>query len=277
MGFAYATTNRLTGLAAASFTVSTGAGPANDTRLYLNDGQMAAQYTLNSGTTTEAIDIDLGAAQSVSAIAILNHNLAALGSPTVTVTAADNAGFSVGVVTPKATTTLNTTSPKHKDHVLQFGAVSKRYWRITFTHSLSTSLKIGELFAAASTTQLTRGQIDGSGEGFKAIGVANEMQYGSVRSLFFAGPVRRRRLRFQDWTEAQKNELLTMWSAVNGPFSPLLWIESYEAVSTAAATAQQECIFGRLRDDDFEWTFTDFLYRQVPELVITSEGRERGA
>ena len=110
----------------------------------------------------------------------------------------------MGVVTPKATTTLNTTSPKHK----RSRAAVRRSVEALLAHHLhsplSTSLKIGELFAVASTTQLTRGQIDGSGEGLKVLGVA-KMQLLARCARSFCWPVRRRRLRFQDWTEAQKN------------------------------------------------------------------------
>lgn len=277
MTFSYAVTNRLTGLTASAFSVSTGSGPSGATELYLNDGRMDRQYALTGGTTIEAIDIDLGSAQSVSAVAVLNHNLVALGAPTITVTAADNAGFSVGVVTPKAATTLNTAEPKHKDHVLQFGAVSKRYWRITFTHSTAAALRIGELFLASSNTQLSRYMIDGSGESESFYSVTNKLLYGETRTTFLAGPLRSKTMRFQDWNDTQLNQLRTMWAATKGMATPLLFISSYEATGTAAAIAEQECIFGRVMVDDFRWTYTDALYRQPPEIVIASLGREAGA
>ena len=59
--------------------------------------------------------------------------------------------------------------------------------------------------------------------------------------------------------------------------TPFLWIESYEAVSTAAAVTEQDCIFGRLRLPEFEWSWVDYNLTQPPELTIASEGRERGA
>lgn len=277
MGFAYATTNQATGLAASAVTVTTGAGPADDTRLYLFDGKLAGQYTLTAGTTTEVVRINLSSAKAVSAVAILNHNIAALGGGTITIRAATDSGFTTGVVTPKATTTINTTAPKHKDTVLQFASVTKQHWEFTFTHSLSTALKIGELFFAAASTQLTRGQTDGSGERERFITSEVEMQFGQVQSLFLAGPVRTKRIRMQDFTAANLAELQALWRATKGPVTPFLWIESYEAVSTAAAATEQDCIFGRLRLPEFEWSWVDYNLTQPPELTIASEGRERGA
>lgn len=277
MAFAYATTNQLTGLAASAVTVTTGAGPADDTRLYLFDGKLAGQYTLTAGTTTEVMRFDLGSAKAVCAIAVLNHNIAALGGGTITVRAADDSGFTTGVVTPKASTTVNTTAPKHKDTALQFASATKRYWELTFTHSLSTALKLGELFFAAASTQLTRGQIDGSGERESFITADIQMQFGASQSLFFAGPIRSKRLKTQDWRSAERDEALALWRAVKGPVTPFLWLESYEATSTAAAVEQQDCIFGRLKLPEFEWSWTDYNLTQTPELIIASEGRERGA
>lgn len=277
MTFAYATTNRLTGLTASAFSVTTGAGPSGATELYLNDGRMDRQYTFTAGTTAETLQIDLGSALAVVGVAILNHNLVALGSASVTITAADDSGFTTGVVTPKAATTLNTTEPKHKDHVLQFASVSKRYWRIAMSHAAATALKIGEVFLLAASTQLTRGMLDGSGESEEIISVGNRMMYGATKSTFFAGPIRSKQMKYQDFTEAQLLELRTLWAAVKGPVTPFLWIESYEAVSTAAASAQQDCIFGQIQDARFAWTFVDSLYRQPPGFDIVSLGREVGS
>lgn len=277
MAFAYATTNLLSGLAAGSFTFSTGAGPADATRLYLNDGKMDAQYSATAGTTAETIQIDLGSARAVSGIAILNHNLAALGGGTITITAAASSDFLTSPVTPKATTTVNATAPKHKDTVLQFASTTKRYWRIAFTHVGSTALKLGELFFYAASTSLSRDQADGSGESERLVVADVRMQQGSVRGIFFGGPIRRKRLRTADWTTTQRDQALTLWRAVLGPVSPFLWIESYEATSTAAAVAQQDCIYGRLQLPEFEWSWVNFDITQIPELLIESEGRERGA
>ena len=276
-GFAYATVNRLTGLTASAFSVTTGAGPSGATELYLNDGRMDRQYTFTAGTTAETLQIDMGAAVQCSGFAVLNHNLTALGGGDVTITAADDAGFTVNVITVKAASNISITPPNEKDSVFQFANVTKRYWRIAFTHVSSSSLKIGEVFALGATTTLTRFMVDGSGESEEIISVGQKMLYGETRSTYFAGPIRTKTLRFQEWTTEELAEARTLWRATLGPVNPFIFIQSYEATATAANYEEQEVMFGRLMLNDFNWTYTDHLYRQPPEFVITSLGREAGA
>lgn len=274
---AYAYTNLLTGLAASKFTVTTGAGPADDTRLYLNDAKMDLQYTLTAGTTAEVITIDMGASTACSGFAVLNHNLYVLGAGTIGITATDDVTWATGVVTVKSTTTVNTTKPKHKDSVLQFATVTKRYWRIRFTHTLSLSLKIGEILAYSAATQLSRYFIDGSDESERVFKTTTQMLFGDTRSVIFGGPLRELRMRFADFTDAQILELRTMWEASGFGVTPILSIASYEATSSAAAVAEQNCVFGQMVLDDFRWTYVDFAQRQPPDIVIRSLGREAGA
>lgn len=274
MTFAYATTNLLTGLAASRFTISTGAGPANDTRLYLNDGHMDIPYYLTAGTTTEAMKIDLGSAQTVCGWAILNHNISALGGGSIQISHSPD---DITYTSVKSASTVNTTVPKNKDTVLQFAAVSRRYWKITFTHATSSALQIGELYCFGTSTTLTRGMTDGSGEGLEIMSVGVQMMYGETRSTFFGGPRRTKRLRWQDFTMANMLELQTMWLAAYGNVNPFLWIESYEAVSTAAAVTEQDCIFGRFTNATFDWSYVDYNLVQPDELMIRAMGREIGA
>lgn len=275
MSIAYAVTNAFGALADTAFTWSTGDTTHRD---YLHDGRLDKQFSVSGSASGLTLVIDMGSAQQLVGIALLNSNVAlASGTPTVRVRAADDAGITVNVVTPKAATNVNTSAPKQKDHVLQFAAVTKRYWEITWTWTGTYQLKLGEVFAFAASTQLSRAGIYGSGEGefFKV--AQNDVQSGEIRATFIAGPVRRVVLKWKDLTSTEQDQLRTLWRATKGPVTPFLHIPSYEATATAAAIAEQECIYGKLALTDFDFTQPDFNLFDPPDLVITSLGREAGS
>lgn len=283
MAFAYATTNALSALSASAFTP--GSGPSDATRAYLNDGRMDRQYVFTAAASSNTLVIDMGSATTLRGLAILNHNLVDSVAPrTIKIEAADDAAITINAVTAKGTTTVtddgSDTNPTNKDTVLQFAAVTKRYWRLTFAwDSGSFALKIGELFAYASSTQLSRGQVDGSGETERMV-VTNpvELQTGDTRFGFLGGPVRTKHLRSDSTlSTSERKELLTLWRLLRGPVTPFLWIESYEASASSALLPEQDCIFGRLALPDFAWTWSDYNLSQPPELVIRSLGRELGS
>jgi hypothetical protein len=276
MTIAYAVTNAFGSLAAAAFTWST-ADTTN--RSYLNDGRMDRQFNVSNAASGLTLVINMGSAQSLCGIATLNSNVAlATGTPALRVRAADDAGITVNVITPKAASNLNTTAPKQKDHVLQWAAsAAKQYWELTWTWTGNYQLKIGEVFAFASSTQLSRSSVYGSGEGefFKV--AQNDMQSGEPRAVFIAGPVRRFMLRWKDHSATERDQLRTMWRATKGPVTPFLYIPSYEAVSTAAATTEQEVLYGKLMLTDFDFTQPDFNLFDPPDLQLVSLGREVGS
>lgn len=276
MSIAYAVSNALASLASTAFTWST-ADTLN--RTHLNEGRMDKLFNVSSSAGGVTLVIDMGAGVSLCGFAVLNSNIASAGgTPTLRVRAADDAGISAGVITPKSATTLNTTAPKQKDHVLQFAATaSKRYWELAWTWTGSYQLKLGELFAFTASTQLTRAGIYGSGEGEFFRVAQNDMQSGEPRAAFIAGPVRRLRLRWKDHSSTERDQLRTLWRATKGPVTPFLYIASYEAVSTAAAAAEQECILGRLLLNDFDFEQPDFNLFDPPDMVISSLGREVGS
>ena len=275
---AYAVTNRLSGLAAGSFTWA----PASTTnRAYLNDARMDKQMLVSAAAASGlTLVIDLGSVQSLVGFALLNHNAAVQKTDAaVRVRAADDAAITVNVVTAKAASTLySTTVPKNKDHVLQFASVTKRYWELTFTWTGTvTNFSVGEIFAYSAATQLTRRSIYGSGESYEAIVTQVQMQYGETRGGFMGGPVRSLDLQWDDLTSSQRDELYAMHTASNFGATPFLWIPSYEAVATAAAVTEQEVIYGRLQSQTFHWAEKDFQLYQPGGFSIRSLGREAGA
>jgi hypothetical protein len=275
MSSGYAITNLLTGLAATAFTWSsaftTGRSRLNDTVMdEVAAGSSSAQA---SGQT---LVIDLGSAQAVVAIALLNHNLAA-GACTVRVRAADDAAITTNVVTAKAATTINTSAPYEKDTVLQFPSVTKRYWELTFVHTGTKIVRLGELLFFGSVTTLTRQTIYGAGESERYFLNKNEGQVGHVRSTYLGGPVRTKRLPFKDSAGvSQRDELMAMFRASQGGNKNLLYIDDIDSVATAGDAESQQCLWGKFADN-LGWTEDDFRIFNVDALVLTGQGREVGA
>ncbi len=278
MAYAYAVVNALAGLSPANFTFSS--VPAN--LGFLNDGRMDRR-TVFAGAVASGYNviINMGSAVPLAGLAVLNSNFALQKTDAkVLIEAADNAGMSVNLITVKALSTLNTAAPKQKDHVFQFATQTKQYWRITWSWTTGTVVNpgIGELFAYAPTavTQLSRkGVYGGIGETEELLIAKVDFQ-GDTLALFLGGPIREKQLRFADLNTTQRDEALTMFRATNGPVTPLLWIESYEATATAAAVTEQDCIYGRNTIAKYHWAETDFALYQPDDYSIRSLGREAG-
>lgn len=270
---AYAITNKASGLADTAFTWS-GGGTTN--RSYVVDGRMDRKFTAGAATSSATLLIDFGAATSLSAIALLNTNIATATSPTVKVEALTSVGPDTGLITPKAVTTPNASAPRHKDHVLQFTAVSKRYWRLTFTWTGSFNLTIGELFCA-ETTVLTRAMTYGNTKREDYITTRFTTYTGETRGHFIAGPIRIRDFIFEDLSAAERDEVLAMFRATYGGTLPILWIEAYEATATAADNDHQEVIYGRLDQASLSTNEFDFGRYNPDGLSLRSLGREIGA
>jgi hypothetical protein len=270
---AYAVTNSAGSLGASAFVWSNAAAT---NRTYLNDGRMDQRFSVGSVATTVNVVIDFGAAVSLTAIALLNSNIASATAPTIAIAAATDSGITTSVVNPKSATTPNTTAPQHKDHVLQFTAVSKRYWRITWAWTGSFTVQLGEIFAC-TTVPLTRYTTFGHGERQEIIRTQFDGSLGESRGHFLGGPYRKKTLPFADLSATERTELLTMHSACYGGASPMLWCHLYETGSTAAPAAYQDCIFGRLEDAETGWDESDFQRYEPDSFAIRSLAREFGS
>ena len=269
------TRNLIRSLAAAAFTASP--GPNDSTRSRLNDKRLDRTYLMVSAASGLTLDVDLGSAQAVDTVALLNHNVASTGTtPGIIVTGADNALFSIGAVSPGSINLASTSRPK--DTCFSFSAsLTKRYWRFQFTWGGggSYAISIGELVIGVATT-LTRGELDGSGETETVRAPMVELSNGGSRGIFLAGPVLQRSLIFQDFSETERDILRTMWRDCRGPVIPLLWCDDYAATTTPTA-AQQKCLYGHLEMPSFGWRWSDWQLVKPPDIVIRSQGREVGA
>lgn len=275
MSVGYAITNLLSGLAATSFTWSSAYTTG---RSRLNDDLMdeVASGSSSAQASGQTLVVDLGSAQAVAGIALLNHNLGT-GACTVKVEGADDAAITVNAVTAKAASTINTSAPYEKDTALQFPSVTKRYWRLTFTHSGTKTITLGELLFFASITTLSRNYTYGFGESERVITNRVESVTGSIRSTYVAGPIRSKRFAFKDLEgTTQRDELMTMWRATRGGTRNLLWLDTIESTATAATAAAQQCIWGRLTES-MGWTGPDYNLFDVDGFELLSQGREVGA
>ena len=278
MSQGYAVTNALAGLDATAFTWSS-AYATNKARL--NDGvldELAASAS-SAQASGQTLVINFGAPTILTGFALLNHNLAS-GACTVTVETDDNAGFATPLLM-KAATTIVTTAPNQKDTILQFPAAgpgdSGAYWRLTFAHTGTKIVTIGEVVALTDISTLSRSTVYGAGENERYILNRNESATGHQRSTFVGGPIRTKSLPFKDLAgAAQKNELMTMWRATQGGNLNLLWIELIESTATAATDAAQECLWGRLQES-LGWTQGDYAIYDVDGLTLVGQGREVGS
>jgi hypothetical protein len=277
---AYATSNVIG--SGSGFTWSTGALAAGlssylyDARL---DNRIIVGASVASGVT---LIIDLGSAMQLVGLAVLNSNAAVQKTDAaLKVEASSSATFAADINVAKAASTLySTLAPRNKDHVLQWNAnFNKRYWRLTWTWTGNvTNFAIGELFAFTSSTALSRRTVYGSGEGKKIWGSSEQFQTGDRRGLKLGGPQRGLDLLFSELDATARDQLDAMWIAANGNLSPLLWIDSYEAVATAAATSEQNCVYGRLDEDELAFSQDDFaVYNPGSRFRLRSAGREAGA
>ena len=167
--------------------------------------------------------------------------------------------------------------PYQKDTVLQFPAVSKRYWRLTFTHTGSFVIRIGEVLAISAFTALSRQTVYGSGDTEKYIQTRSETQTGIVRATYFAGPIRMKQLQFRDLKGvSQRDELINLWRATFGGVKLLLYVDFLESTTTAATALAQQLIWGRLQTN-LSWTEDDYQVFNVDSLALVAQGREVGA
>lgn len=269
---AYALVNAAAALAASAF----GGDASGAQRSRLNDGHMDRLFSAGALASNCTITINFGSAVALSGFALLNNNLANAVAPSVTIQGAADSGFSSALVTAKAASTPATTAPRHKDHVFAFPAVTKQYWRIQLAWTGTFTFTLGELFAIGSLTTLSRRAVWGSSESEEFINSENTSETGERRSRFVAGPIRSKRLDFVDNDETAKDELMAMWRNSHGGASTLLWIDDLNQVQTAAAAADQQCLFAKAQRQ-WGYSHADYGLFTMTGLELRSQGRELGA
>lgn len=286
MTIGYCPFNALVGVATSAFSWSNAYAMATLEKNAIADGKMSSLAT--SGTASAApihFIIDFGSATSIRGFALLNHNLGdgTWTAPTVRVQCDSASDFSTATTVKAASTIpLLTRGYRTKDTALMFSSGSARYWRLTFAETSGTPNRIvsfGELFAIGTTVpvvSLSRTPIYGEGISYEYLHNEVELSNGDVSRSLRAGPVATRSFTFDDQTEAQRDELLTMWHASQGGVTSLLYIPGYVANSSAATAAEQECMLGRLQPT-MGWTQPDYAVFGLSGFELRSRAREIGA
>lgn len=281
MAHGYCVANLLSGLASSA--VTTTATFIGGSSSYVNDGRLGRTWIL-TGVLSGAeyivdIVVDLGSARSAQCVGWLNAAGIPFGAALELYCDTDGT-FDPAPYSPKnGSTALATDEVDARDIVLQFPAsTAYRWWLMRIKHSAVFTVSIGELFIGGAITSLSRQGAWGSGEGEEVVAVSSRMQGGDVRVAKFGGPIAERRYSFADWNAAQLAEAKALHRAVDGPVTPLLWIDQVAQTSVASASAsEQRCLFGRVQDARFDWIQDDFGVYQPPGLVIRSSGREMGS
>lgn len=103
------------------------------------------EWSSSANTNAQTLSIDLGSAKAIDTIILHNHNLNLMTTVKLQVDAAGNPAFSspVDVV---ANLVTGATAGIFKT---EFGATTKRYWRILFTDTNAVIPAIGQLFLSS--------------------------------------------------------------------------------------------------------------------------------
>lgn len=263
----------LTGLGVGAFTWSTGVTTDRDA---LNDNLQDKLCSGGGPAAVVRLVVDLGAAQTVAAIAALSHTMAQYALPYVTVEAAADAGFTTSLVACRSGP-LPTTGPGTRDFVAQFTPVSRRYWRLSFQDLTPVNVipAIGELIFLSSVVTLPRLKTYGWGESERYVLNRVESRTGNVRSTFLAGPIRSKTWPFVDQQGfSQREALLAMWRATHGGNENLLWLEQVDSTSGAWAALSPgiDCLWGKLAPS-MAWKESDFNLFDVDAFMLTGLGR----
>lgn len=242
------------------------------------DGRLDARFWVQAGQFY--FTADLGSAKAFDVVALLNHSLGALGvAVTALVEAADNADFSSGLVTCKSATTLTAgTGPAHKDTVLTFPSVTKRYVRLSLSFSGPQRPEFGELLVGKATV-LSRRLVEESEEKETIRTTSFFSDAGDETRWLESGPERSLSLVLDMLSSSELDELSAMFEAGLGGETPLLFCERYNATTAAATDDEQRCLYGQLRESlafsIVDWGQSGAFFR--PEaLVMTSLVREAG-
>lgn len=274
MSLAWSFGNHLDGLSVANITWSSG---YTTNREYLYDGYQdkVALGSSSPAASGQYLQINFGSARTLPGIALLNHNLAS-GGVAVKVEAADNAGMPTNLVTAKAATTVNTSAPYDRDTLLQFPAVTRQYWRLTFTHSGTKQLQIGELLMLPYLLTLTRNSVyGGHTNNLRSLQRRITSETESVRVARIAPALRTINFRFEDLQgESQRDELLAMWNASEGGAKGNTLLAEYvESSASAGSAASQRCLWGRFQDT---WGWSDDDYTVYGATGYELKGASRG-
>jgi hypothetical protein len=270
---AYATVNKLSGIADSAITLSTG---STTNRGRLVDARQDKQW--DSGTIAAGVvvnlDFDAGSAIAATGVAVLNHNCTDADPTFVRLRGADDSAFSVNLVSGN---NQNLREGNGAAFINSTGAtVSKRYWRVVLDLPASqTQLKVGEVYLFAHTA-LARFEVYGRGAGQRFSTTGGESDVGRLFGHYLSGPHAVKRLVWEDLSTAQLDEVQTMLAAAKGNARDILWLQSVDYTSAATIEASQECYLGRFQEKELVPNETDFDLWNNISLTFREQSRGVG-
>lgn len=213
-----------------------------------------SKHWRSTGDSSEYVEFDLGSAQSISMIALLNHNLTSAATITV------RAGSSAAPNGSQFETTL--TYREFDAFKLLAAAESWRYWRIIFADASNPDgyIKVGIVMLGSYTTLAFHWQYGAMfTDSFTNIhrrtgggAVYAEAVFGIIRHTFSFGPL----------TQANMATLRTLYRTLRGSANPLFVIPEY---------GTYEGYFGRFTSE-FARTLN---FHEYVDLEFEEDGRGR--
>jgi hypothetical protein len=203
-------------LISSTATISSGTADSTYGLAKLYDGKAGVPFRWTV-TTGGYVEVDFGAAVSVGAVALINHNLTAGASVTLKGGASAN----------PSTVNVSLTWREHDLWAAVTPAASYRYWRLTVSETNTANSEIGELVLGA-LTQLTSGYTYGFQTSVNRGMASHETELG-VR--YAAKRWERLGWSYQ-WrgiSTAQLAELQALDAAVDGSRLPFVWVPESSA------------------------------------------------
>lgn len=244
--------------------------PSSTNRTRLVDGRQDKRWSsgaLLAGAWNITVDSG-GGAISLDGIALLNHT-GIQGN--ITITGADDVAHTVNVVTY-----VNAAGLRAVNASYQWNSASKVSWRIAGVMASPGAFEIGELYSF-SRTSLARAIVYGRSKGQQFFATQDESDVGRMTGHALSGKLARLGLVWEDLTETQKDEIMTMHEAVAGTAADLLWLQkAYDGSAEATPYPMQECYLGRFLEKQLDPIESDFGTWNAIRLTFREQTRGVG-
>lgn len=215
----------------------------------LIDGRIEPRETAPAASSPSYLTLDLGEARTSSCVALMHDSL---GEQAVAVSAevqgATDAAFT-SPVTLKASSALLRSSHRRANHALCYPEASYRWLRLKLTFTGTLTLRAGEAVVSRLVV-LSRPCGLGAPERLSYALNQHETMGHERRVVALAGPFRELRYRIEDASNAEKEELRTLFRSALGGARPLLYVPMCNRSASAATDAEQDCILGRLQEEE---------------------------
>lgn len=207
-----------------SATSTDGSYPLTNLQTYYE----ADQWRSASTADNQQLAIDFGAAVSIGALAIANHNFTSITSDgSISLQGADDSGFTTNVTTP--TSSLKSASDPY---VFTFTAVSRRYWRIFFasTIGVTPAPRLGSFFLSAGLIFPTTYEFGGRRGAPRFQTSFSRNLDGSKRGAQAFGGSKVFEIQFRFFNDTVRSSYINFLGTVRGELRPFYFADADDAV-----------------------------------------------